>query len=139
MAKDRRRVLIVEDHQELRTATVVLVQSWGHEVRSAADGDRGLAIALAWKPHVVCVDLALPQVNGDEVARRIIAASDRERPLLIAISGYGRDVEWEIASMAGFDVFLLKPHDVDLLEAAIRGDALPDEIVLSSRPMRVRQ
>ena len=41
--------------------------------------------------------------------------------------------------MAGFDVFLLKPYDIDLLEAAVRGDALPDEILLSSRPMRVRQ
>ena len=108
-------------------------------MRSAADGDRGLAIALAWKPDVVCLDLTLPHMNGDEVARRIIATSDGKRPLLIAISGYGRDVEREIASMAGFDVFLLKPYDVDLLEAAIRGDALPDEIVLSSRPMRVRQ
>lgn len=139
MAEDRRRVLVVEDHQDLRTATVVLLQSWGHAVRSAADGARGLAIALAWQPDVVCLDLALPQLNGDEVARRILAASDRERPLLIAISGYGRDVEREIARMAGFDVFLLKPYDVDLLAAAIRGDALPDEIVLSSRRTRVRQ
>jgi CheY-like chemotaxis protein len=139
MAEGPRRVLIVEDHQELRSATVFLVQSWGHEVRSAADGDRGLALALAWKPDVVCLDLALPRLRGEEVARRIVADCGSERPLLIAISGYGNDIEREIAKAAGCDVFLLKPYVVDLLEAAVRGDPLPDEIVLSSRPVRARR
>jgi CheY-like chemotaxis protein len=103
------------------------------------DGDRGLAIALAWKPDVVFLDLALPRLHGDEVARRIIAACGSERPLLIAISGYASDVEREIASAGGFRRLLAQT----VRHRPSRGRGLwrpsPDEIVLSRRTIGLRR
>jgi len=121
-----RRVLIVEDHADLLNVMVDLVESWGHTVRSAADGEQALAIALAWQPHVVCLDLVLPRMNGLEVARRIVAAfsHDRpdDRPVLIAVTGRSGDIDRELASAAGFDAFFAKPDHIDLLRQVLGGD-----------------
>jgi CheY-like chemotaxis protein len=138
MAERPRRVLIVEDHRDLRKATVFLVESWGHVVRSAADGGHGLAIALDWRPDVICLNLVLPGIGGDEVARRVIAALGEDRPVLIAISGYGQEVDRQIASAAGFDAFFAKPYDIELLDAAIRDQPLTPEVALSGAARRER-
>src|SRR6185295_2870171 len=110
-----RRVLLVDDFPELLSAMTAVVQAWGHTVRCAPDGEHALAIALSWQPDVVCLDLAMPRMNGLEVARRIVAAFGDRRPLLVAITGLSGDADRELAAAAGFDRFLVKPHHLDAL------------------------
>lgn len=122
MAERWYRVLVVEDHDDVREATTALLQTWGHTVRNARDGRDGLAIALSWQPEIVCLDLMLPGMNGAEVARRIIAAFGDDRPMLLAITGYGRDVDRDLAIAVGFDAFLVKPYEPTVLRAILDGD-----------------
>jgi CheY-like chemotaxis protein len=132
-------VLIIEDHADVRDAMVELVEWWGHDVRIAADGETGLVTALAWLPDVVCLNMSLPRMNGDEVARRIVVALGAERPILIAISGFGTAADRAVATKAGFDGFCVKPCEPRTLEAVLNGQLpLPADIALPAAARLVR-
>ena len=65
--------LIVEDHDNLRTSLCELIKIAFQECRilSAKDSDEAMVQALAWKPDIVLVDIALPAKDGIESTRRI--------------------------------------------------------------------
>src|SRR5690242_9262544 len=65
-----RHVLIVDDDYESREALREMLRMWGHEVDVAADGCEAVRLALERRPEVVLLDLGLPDLNGQEVARR---------------------------------------------------------------------
>lgn len=79
----------------------------GHTCREALDGTTGLAIAAELKPHVAIVDLWLPDMTGQEVAR-VLRERDPE-VYLIALTGSTREEDRTRAFDAGFDEFLMKP------------------------------
>jgi CheY-like chemotaxis protein len=100
----------VEDHADARESLRLLLEFWGHQVEVAADGLRGIQVALAWKPEVAIVDIGLPVFDGYEVARKLRAALDA--PIrLIALPAYGSPEDIRRAHEAGFDIHLAKPAD----------------------------
>jgi len=121
-----RRVLIVDDHQLVRNSVARLVRSWGHEVALANDGPAALLIADEFKPDCAVVDLSLPGMNGIEVARRLRQRFTPAQLYLIAFTGYADADIRDSCLNAGFDVHLVKPADINLLEKLLgndRGDA----------------
>jgi signal transduction histidine kinase len=112
-----RRLLIVEDNVDARQTLRALLEALGHEVYEAGDGEAGVAAALELRPDLVFVDIGLPRVDGYEVARRLREAKFAAR--LVALTGYGRDVDLQSAKDAGFDSHLLKPASLEQLNAAI--------------------
>jgi signal transduction histidine kinase len=112
-----RRLLIVEDNVDARQTLRALLEALGHEVHEAGDGEAGIAAALELRPDLVFVDIGLPRVDGHEVARRLRAAKLTSR--LVALTGYGRDVDMQRAKDAGFDDHLLKPATLEQLNAEI--------------------
>ena len=119
----RRRVVLIEDNDDIRDSLASILVRWGHEVTAEADGPSGLARVLELKPDVALVDIGLPGMNGYDVARRIRAATDAVR--LIAITGYGQPADRERALEAGFDAHLLKP---------VPPEALARELAAAARP-----
>ncbi len=111
-----RRVLLVEDNADSRAMLRDLLEMWGHEVREATDGLQGLELAWAWRPHLALIDIGLPGMNGYELAETLRAEADGERPLLVALTGYGRPDDRRQALAAGFDRHLVKPVDLGELE-----------------------
>jgi CheY-like chemotaxis protein len=63
---DGKRVLVVEDDEDIRSTLAELLESEGYEVTSAADGRQGLERALARPPDVILLDLMMPVMNGWE-------------------------------------------------------------------------
>ena len=118
-----RRVVLIEDNDDIRDSLASILVRWGHEVTAEADGPSGLARVLELKPDVALVDIGLPGMNGYDVARRIRAATDAVR--LIAITGYGQPADRERALEAGFDAHLLKP---------VPPEALARELAAAARP-----
>jgi CheY-like chemotaxis protein/two-component sensor histidine kinase len=111
-----RRVLIVDDHREISESVARLVRNWGHEAAIARDGPSALALAEAFQPEYAIVDLSLPGMNGIEVARHLRERFPRPRLYLIALTGYaGKDIG-EGCLAAGFDVHLVKPGEIPVLE-----------------------
>ena len=126
MTERLRRVLIVDDHQLVRNSVARLVRSWGHEVALANDGPAALLIADEFKPDCAVVDLSLPGMNGIEVARRLRQRFTPAQLYLIAFTGYADADIRDSCLNAGFDVHLVKPADINLLEKLLgndRGDA----------------
>jgi CheY-like chemotaxis protein len=116
-----RRVMIIDDHQEIRASVTRLARNWGHEVAVAADGPSALSLAEAFQPECAIVDLSMPGMHGIELGR-LRQRFPAPRLRLIALSGYA-DADIRNACLAaGFDAYLVKPGDIPELERLIGGD-----------------
>jgi len=125
-------VLVVEDNHDGRESLRDLLEIWGHEVTLAEDGPEGVDKALSTHPDVALIDIGLPGLDGNEVARRIRSALGSHEISLIAMTGYGQPEDRRRALQAGFDRYLVKPVDPAVLsqllaEMSARGDSRPGE------------
>ena len=114
------RILIVEDHPDIREVLGELLEQGRHVVSVAATGPEGVEKLLALAPDMAFVDLGLPGFDGYELARRVRAAGSKT--YLIALTGYGQAEDKTRSFAAGFDDHLVKPaHDGDIKDALARG------------------
>jgi len=114
-----RRVLIVDDFNDITTMLSELVTVLGHEAAVANHGDQAIALAREFHPDLVLLDLGMPDPDGYEVARRLRAEPDGKDIQLVAMSGWGDAVAREQAVKAGFDRHLLKPLTLAHLNALL--------------------
>jgi CheY-like chemotaxis protein/anti-sigma regulatory factor (Ser/Thr protein kinase) len=108
-AKSSLRVLIVDDNQDAGESLAMLLRVLGHDVRTAPDGEAGLAKAEAFRPDVALIDIGLPKLDGYEVSRRIRAQAWGQAMVLIALTGWGQEEDSNRSRDAGFDEHLFKP------------------------------
>jgi CheY-like chemotaxis protein len=113
------RVVLIEDNADAAESLVMLLGLLGHQARSYPDGVSGLDGARAMPPDVMLVDIGLPGIDGYEVARRARRDPRLAAVPLVALTGYGRDEDRHQALAAGFDQHLVKPVDVDALQALL--------------------
>jgi len=97
----------------------LLVQILGHEVRTAYDGPSALALAQAFRPEVVLLDIGMPGMNGYDVVRRLRQMPEVKDTLLVAQTGWGQEEDRQRTQEAGFDAHLTKPVDVAILKALL--------------------
>ena len=118
MGERRSRVLVVDDEADLRRALERALVLQGYAVETAADGTQALRSLAAQAPEVVVLDVAMPDVDGLEVCRRLRQAGDRTPVLMLT----ARDaVDDRVAGLdAGADDYLVKPFALDELLARIR-------------------
>jgi two-component system CheB/CheR fusion protein len=110
-----RRILVADDNRDAAESCAMLLSLDGHEVVAACDG------AIAWeyfqqfKPDVAILDISMPTMSGDDIARCIRRNREHDTALLIAISGWVRDTDKMRSYEAGFDHYLAKPVDYEAL------------------------
>jgi CheY-like chemotaxis protein len=103
------RVLVVDDKVDAANMIVAALTESGFAAWAAYDGATAIELAGRLELDVMLVDLAMPGMNGWEVARRC-RKLDLVRPLrLVAISGLDQDVHRKQSQLAGFDAHLVKP------------------------------
>ena len=71
VASRARKVMIVDDHEEIRSSLTRLARAWGHEIAVAADGSSALSLADTFRPDCAIVDLSMPGMNGIELGHRL--------------------------------------------------------------------
>jgi CheY-like chemotaxis protein len=113
------RIALVEDNADIREMTAELLTILGHEVHSAADGERGVELILSQRPDVALIDMGLPGLDGCGVAARVRARFDSRAVRLVAMTGFGLDSDRQRAREAGFDDYLVKPAELDALVRAL--------------------
>ena len=115
------RVLVVDDNVDTAESLAMLLRLGGHEVEIATEGVTAIQIAVRFQPDVVLLDLGLPRMHGHDVCRQIRERIAPHHPLMIAITGHGRQDIQERSYEAGFNAHLLKPVDFEKLEGLIKG------------------
>jgi CheY-like chemotaxis protein len=105
------RVLIVDDHPGTTEALAMLLGLLGHQAHAVHRGADALAAAREIDPHLVLLDISLPDINGYDVARALRDEHGR-RSYLVAATGWGRPADRVRAQAAGFDSHLTKPFQL---------------------------
>ena len=117
MAKDRVRVLIVDDERAIRRFLNAALTAHGYDVFEATTGEDALAAAVTRRPDLIILDLGLPGIDGIEVTQRLREWS--QVPILVLSVR-----EWEgdkvNALDAGADDYLTKPFGIGELLARMR-------------------
>ncbi len=120
-SSDGRRVLLVDDEQEVRDFVSRLLKEFGYEVRTAGDGAEALRLAETEPPDAVLLDVALPDMSGLEVCRRLRAAHRTRTVPILLVTGL-TDLETRLAGFhAGADDYVIKPFEPTELAARLRG------------------
>ena len=121
-AVDRPLVLVVDDYQDAREMYAECLDQCGFRVAQAESGDEAVAKAVALRPALIVMDLALPGMDGWTATRTIKTDSRTATIPVVALTGHARTDASKAARDAGCDAFLTKP-------------CLPDEIVAVVRRM----
>jgi len=115
----RHRILVVEDHADVREGLRELLESSGYEVDVAEDGARGIEQALTHRPRIALIDIGLPGVDGFGVAQRLRSLVSKEELTLVALTGHTHPDDLLRIVESGFDAYLPKPISFDRLVALI--------------------
>lgn len=113
---EKRRVLVVDDNLDTVHTTAMLIRSMGHEVQFAINGFAALEVARAFRPHVILLDMHLPDFDGSDIARQLKYEPGLESTRVIAITGQRLDEVRERAVNAGCESVLAKPLSVVQME-----------------------
>jgi CheY-like chemotaxis protein len=110
-----RRILVVDDFEESAQLLAGLLRKLGHEATAIDNPEAALEWISAHHPDAVLLDIAMPGLDGYEIARRLRAQYEPDDLLLVALTGYGQEQDRQRAFDAGFDVHLVKPASTEKL------------------------
>jgi two-component system CheB/CheR fusion protein len=110
----KRRVLVVDDNEDIAESSALLLKCHGHDVTTAFDGRDAIDRARSFRPDVALLDVGLPDINGYEVARRL-RAEFGPGVILIIITAYAREFRRDKIDNGVFDHFFMKPLDFAVL------------------------
>jgi len=127
----RARILVVDDEAAIRDYETALLGELGHEVLTAADGAEALRLAHEKQPHLVLLDIMMPELSGIEVCRQLRADPRTQDIRVIVVSAVDAKRALEESIIAGADDFLAKPiHALELMvrvRSILRVRNIPDE------------
>jgi signal transduction histidine kinase len=113
-------IVVVEDNQDIAEVLVTWLESLGHRVAVAHTGEDGVEAIRQHRPDLAVCDLGLPDIDGVDVCRRVRALGGASQPVMVALTGWGRDEDLRATKEAGFDHHLVKPVAPDKLHALLQ-------------------
>jgi len=116
-----KRILVIEDQEDLRGVLRDLLTSSGYIVIEAADGASGIAMAKSDRPSVILMDIQMPVMDGYEAIRQIKADPNLTSTPIVAVSSFAMKGDEEKARAAGCDEYVTKPYSPIQLLRMIRG------------------
>lgn len=121
-----KKILIVEDHADIRRLIRMTLEFENYAIFEAADGERGLYMAQEVKPDLVLLDVMMPGgIDGLTVCRLLKAQPNPPRILLLTARGRSEDLQEGV--LAGSDAYLVKPFSPLQLIDTI-GKQWPEEL-----------
>jgi CheY-like chemotaxis protein/two-component sensor histidine kinase len=110
-----RRILVADDFPQSAAILARLLRQDGNEVQVAQDGIQAVETAAEFRPDVAVLDIAMPKLDGFDVARMIREQPWGKNMFLIALSGWGQQLDRQRSKEAGFDAHLTKPAKYETL------------------------
>ncbi|KDR36797.1 histidine kinase [Caballeronia grimmiae] len=114
-------VLVVDDNRDSADSMTLVVDMLGHSARAAYNGEEAMRRFDERRPDVVLLDLSMPGVTGFDVIRGIRerAGGGGAHVIVAAMTGLGSDEDMARTRAAGFDAHLIKPVDLNEVEAVL--------------------
>ena len=116
-----KRILVVDDQEDLRGVLRDLLTGSGYTVIEAADGEAGVAKAKSDRPDLILMDIQMPVIDGYEATRRIKVDPALTSIPIVAVSSFAMKGDEEKARAAGCDHYVTKPYSPMQLLRLIRG------------------
>jgi len=110
------RIMVVDDNVDAASTLAMLLEAFGHQVTTLHAPEPAIDAARRILPQVCLLDIGLPGMDGNELARRLRAQPETAAAVLVAVTGYGQQADREQAMAAGFDHYLVKPIDTGKLQ-----------------------
>lgn len=123
VARDGRRILLVEDDLDAVHTLAYVLRRLGHQVEFAINGYAALDVARKFRPEFVILDIGLPGMNGFELCERIKRDPELRAARIIALTAYGQEEYRKRSLAAGCELHLVKPHDPAVLAVYLQGSA----------------
>lgn len=120
------RILIVEDQPDIRKLIRMTLEFSDFEIHEAQDGESGLNMARAIKPHVMLLDVMMPGLlDGYQVCQRIKSDADLKQIQVVMLTARGQATDIATGEASGADAYLVKPFSplelIDRVEAMVEG------------------
>jgi CheY-like chemotaxis protein len=111
----RRRILVIDDNADAATLLAMFIGAHGHDTATANSGPEGLALAAAFLPEVVFLDLGMPGMSGYDVALELRQLPGLADVYIAALTGWNDARTKARVVASGFDKHLVKPADVGVV------------------------
>jgi signal transduction histidine kinase len=112
-------IVLIEDIEDVAAELAQWLGEQGHRVAVANTGTSGVELVAKNEPDVVICDLGLPDIDGVEVCRRIRKLALASQPRVVALTGWGREIDRQRTREAGFDEHLVKPVEAKALRTLL--------------------
>ena len=110
--RDKRlRLLVVDDNADAAEMLGAFMESVGHEVIIEHEPYLAIERVRAAPPDACLLDIGLPGMDGNQLARQLRSMPEMSAATLIAVTGYGKKFDRETSIAAGFDYYFVKPAD----------------------------
>jgi signal transduction histidine kinase len=113
------KVMVVDDNVDAANMLAMYLETSGHDVVVEHESRTALARARSEQPKVFLLDIGLPDMDGNELARQLRSLPELASSCLIAVTGYGQDQDIKGTTEAGFDHHFVKPVDMTKLHALL--------------------
>ena len=114
------RVLVVDDVQASAKTLALMLRTIGQNVEVAFDGASAISRVKETEFDLVFLDIAMPGMDGLEVARQIRSMPEGHELTLVALTGFGQEEDRQRSLQAGFDNHITKPTSLDILKTIVR-------------------
>ena len=116
----KKRVLIVDDEENIAISVEYLMRREGFDVSVAKDGEDGLAMIRSTKPDLVLLDVMMPKMDGFQVCGEVRADKELDSVRIIMLTAKGREAEVEKGLSLGADAYIPKPFSTSDLVSRVK-------------------
>jgi two-component system, cell cycle response regulator DivK len=115
-----KKVLIVEDHADMRELLIWQIELMGFAAVAAKHGKEAVEKAVAEQPHLILMDIMMPSMDGWEAARALRAKPETKDIPILAATALFRDSDLKSCLEAGCNGYIVKPFTFQELQAKVR-------------------
>jgi len=110
-----KRILIVEDDQDIVSLLEYRLAAQGFEIMTALDGDKGLELARSWRPDLITLDINLPEVNGFTICSMLKADEEYHAIPIIMLTARDSSSDSVFDESVKPEAYITKPFDINEL------------------------
>ena len=133
----RKNILVIEDENDIIQLVQYNLEKEGFKVHSAENGEDGIRMAKNLKPHLVILDLMLPEIDGLEVAKRMKKSEVLSHIPIIMLTAKSEESDVVVGLEVGADDYITKPFSPKILISRVKAVLRRYEIPVNKRKTKI--